>query len=146
MSNLVERLRNETIELKEAYVQRTKEWAVEEYARLKEFIKDYKANYDVSKENKYGSLPACVINMNGKVEDYIAIQEKQAIRHYDNSIEKLALRIEKKGLNVEKIKLSTSYLDPNISTTVSDGEKSVRAFTIIASGMVQRPHYRYLIK
>jgi len=34
----------------------------------------------------------------------------------------------------------------NIETTLTDGEKMVRAYTIIAEGQVQRPHYRYLIK
>jgi hypothetical protein len=30
--------------------------------------------------------------------------------------------------------------------TLSDGEKVVKAFTIIAEGTIQRPHYRYLVK
>jgi hypothetical protein len=34
----------------------------------------------------------------------------------------------------------------NFETTLSDGEKIVRAFTIVASGEIQKPHYRYLIK
>jgi len=49
-------------------------------------------------------------------------------------------------LNVDNLQLSTSYLDPNISTKITDGKKTVNAWTIIASGPIQRPHYRYLIK
>lgn len=144
--NLVERLTEQTQELKTTYIQKTIEWSIEEYKRLKDFANDYQTNYDVSKEKKYYSLPACVVNMNGKVEDYTEIQVKNAKEHYLNSIKKLAFRIEKKGLNENNLKMSTSYLDPNISTIITDGEKTVSAFTIIASGMIQRPHYRYLVK
>jgi len=144
--NIVERLTEQTQELKAAYIQRTIEWSIEEYKRLKDFANDYKINHDVSKEKKFYSLPACVVNMNGKIEDYTEIQVKKAEKHYTASIEKLALRIAKKGLNQSKLKMSTSYFDHNISTTITDGEKTVSAFTIIACGMVQRPHYRYLVK
>jgi len=58
----------------------------------------------------------------------------------------LAARIEKKGLNVEKIKTVTSHIGVNLETTLTDGTKTVRAWTIVASGEIQRPHYRYLIK
>ena len=71
---------------------------------------------------------------------------KAAQKHYTNSIAKLALRIEKKGLNQEKIEMTTGYVDVNITTTITDGEKVVRAWTIIAGGEVQKPHYRYLVK
>lgn len=37
-------------------------------------------------------------------------------------------------------------LGVNIETTITDGVKKVRAFTIVAEGEIQRPHYRYLIK
>ena len=62
------------------------------------------------------------------------------------SIEKLAKRIEKKGLNQENIRTITSHVGVNIETTLTDGNKTVRAFTIIAQGTIQKPHYRYLIK
>ena len=68
------------------------------------------------------------------------------MNHYNDSILKLALRIEKKELNQDKLELTTSHVDVNISTTITDGDKTVKAWTIIASGPVQRPHYRYLVK
>jgi hypothetical protein len=49
-------------------------------------------------------------------------------------------------LIVEKLVVETSHIGVNINTTLTDGEKTVRAFTIIASGEIQRPHYRYLVK
>ena len=144
--NLVEKLTEQTQELKTAYIQKTIEWSIEEYKRLRDFANDFRANYDVHKEKKYFSLPACVVNAKGKVEEFTEIQVKKAEIHYSNSIEKLAFRIAKKGLNENNLKMSTTYFDPNISTIITDGEKTVSAYTIIASGRVQKPHYRYLIK
>ena len=69
-----------------------------------------------------------------------------AIAHYENSITKLAARVAKKGLNEDKLTMKTSSIDLNIETTIDDGNKTVVAHTIIASGVVQRPHYRYLVR
>jgi hypothetical protein len=143
---LIEKLQNETKELKAAFLENTKEWAKAEYVRLQDFANDFETNYNVNNERKYYSLPNCVTSKKGTAEMFIDIQIKKASTHYTNSIEKLALRIEKKGLDLNKIKLSTTYLDPNISTIITDGKKTISAYTIIASGMIQKPHYRYLIK
>lgn len=80
------------------------------------------------------------------LEKYIEKEVNYAKMHYETSIIKLAERIEKKGLNINKLKATTSHIGVNIDTTLTDGEKKVRAFTIIAEGEIQRPHYRYLIK
>ena len=80
------------------------------------------------------------------VGEYLAEAEKKAIEHYKHSIIRLAARIEKKELNQAKLEMVTSHIDVNIETTIFDGEKTVRAWTIIAEGPVQRPHYRYLVK
>ena len=77
---------------------------------------------------------------------WIKLANKNAIAHYENSILKLALRIEAKELNQDKLEMVTSHIDVNISTTITDGDKTVRAWTIIAEGPIQRPHYRYLVK
>lgn len=146
MSHLIELLKEQTKELKVSFLKKTAEYAEIEYNELREFADDYTSNYDVNKEKKYHSLPACVVNQKGKMSDFIAIQLKKAERHYENSITKLALRIVKKELDLSKVKMSTSYLDPNISTTITDGTSTVQAYTIIAGGRVQRPHYRYLVK
>ena len=80
------------------------------------------------------------------LEKFTSKEVKKAEDHYTHSIEKLAHRIIKKGLDLNNIKMKSSFLDPNMSTTITDDVKTVRAFTIIASGAVQKPHYRYLIK
>lgn len=77
---------------------------------------------------------------------YVTSEMIRAEKHYENSITKLADRIEKKGLDISKIKATTSHIGVNIDTTLTDGNKTVHAYTIIAEGPIQRPHYRYLIK
>ena len=149
MNKLIDLLKKETETLKIQYLEMTEKWAVTEFETLRQFAKDYqdgKLGYKGEVAKRYYRLAYYIVNSNGKVEQHIEKMVKNAIEHYDFSIEKLAARIEKKGLNVETLKTSTSHIGVNIETTLTDGEKTVRAFTIIAEGAVQRPHYRYLIK
>jgi hypothetical protein len=69
-----------------------------------------------------------------------------AEKHYIQSIEKLALRVESKGLNIDAIQVTSGFQGVNFECTITDCIKKVRAFTIIAEGEIIRPHYRYLIK
>jgi len=80
------------------------------------------------------------------LDKYLAKQIELAVDHYDMSIVKLAQRVVKKDLDLDNVKMNTTVMDVNIETTITDGNKIVRAFTIIASGAVQKPHYRYLVK
>jgi hypothetical protein len=79
-------------------------------------------------------------------EQFIEKEMQDAEKHYINSIYKLIFRIKDYNLDDSKIELETSYIDQNISTTITDGNRTLRAFTVLAWGDVQRPHYRYLIK
>jgi hypothetical protein len=150
MKNLVELLKSETESLKVQYLEMTREWAIKEFNHLREWAVNYHSGKFGFKngENarKYYRLPYYIVNSNGVVGDHVAKMIKNATNHYESSIEKLAIRIEKKGLNQESLSIVTSHIGVNINTTLTDGIKTVRAFTIIASGEVQRPHYRYLIK
>ena len=79
--------------------------------------------------------------------DYSVVQaEKFANLHFENSTEKLASRILKKGLVEEGISITSSKIGVNIEAVITDGNKTVRAWTIIAEGEIQKPHYRYLVK
>lgn len=77
---------------------------------------------------------------------YIAKEEANANNHFATSLAKLAFRIQSKDLNFNNLDVQALHVNVNLEITISDGVKTVRAFTIIASGPVQRPHYRYLIK
>lgn len=144
--NLSEALKTETKEIKTAFINKTKEWARADYDMLKRFALDYEKNYNVNNERKYYGLPNYITSAKGTVDMHIEANARQAEKHYNNSIEKLAFRIEKKNLELNKLELKTTYLDPNIATTITDGKQTISAYTIIASGAVQKPHYRYLIK
>lgn len=148
MSNLIQTLKAETESLKVQYLNMTTEWAVKEFSQLRQWASEYQAGKfgygEASK--KYWKLPHCIINHNGTVEMYVEMAVKSANAHYEDSIAKLADRIEKKGLDISKIHVKTSHIGVNIETVLTDGNKTVKAFTIIAEGLVQRPHYRYLVK
>ena len=83
---------------------------------------------------------------NYRQEDYIMYAKFDAEQHYDASIEKLAHRIVTKGLNFDKLVVTAGWVSVNFNCVITDGDKTVKASTIIAEGPVQRPHYRYLIK
>lgn len=148
MENLINLLKKETQTLKFQYLEMTEAWAIKEFNYLRQWADDYCAGKfgfgEASK--KYWRLPAYIMNSNGKVETHIEKMLKAANEHYDFSILKLADRIEKKGLDTSNLNVVTSHIGVNINTTLTDGTKTVRAFTIIAEGEIQRPHYRYLIK
>lgn len=148
MTKLIEILKRETESLKTQYVEMTEKWAIKEFEYLRQWATDYnKGKFGFAEASKkYYRLPHYIVNSNGKVEQHVEKMVKNAIEHYDFSIEKLAERIEKKGLNQEILTTVTSHIGVNIETTLTDGNKTVRAFTIIAQGDIQRPHYRYLIK
>lgn len=148
MVNLIEILTKQTKSLKIQYIEMTKEWAIEEFAILRQWAKDYQTGKfrfgEASK--KYNRLPYYIVNPNGKESDHVEKMVKQANKHYNSSIEKLTKRIEKKQLDLDNLRVETAHIGVNIETILTDGNKTVRAFTIIAGGEIQRPHYRYLIK
>jgi hypothetical protein len=99
---------------------------------------------DSLKLDKLISLISSTMRMG--LDKYVAKQVELAAAHYENSIIKLAQRVMRKNLDLNNIEMQTSVMDVNIETIISDGNKSVRAWTIIASGAIQKPHYRYLVK
>jgi hypothetical protein len=146
-------LKKETESLKNQYIEMTKEWAKQDFETLTQFAKDYTAGKfgygEASK--KYWKLPHYIINdassyTTPPVQIYTDAMVKKATEHYFHSLRKLVDRIEAKGLNTETLTVTTSHIGVNIEITLTDGSKKVRAFTIIAGGLIQKPHYRYLIK
>lgn len=174
MKTLVERLTEQTQPLKEKYIEMTKEWAQKDFARMLEqrvwTNEQWAKRFNVELVDSYPGKTYSkkvfprgfyntarggdMIRLRDKIsvaarmgEDaFIAKAEKNAISHYHGSIQKLAYRIEAKGLNTNNLKLQSTYLGVNFETIITDGSLTVRAWTIIASGPIQRPHYRYLVK
>jgi hypothetical protein len=171
MKNLIKKLTEETIEFKVSLMSRTKDWAEAQYERnierknqyykmkLRETVEQFPSSFSGQKEGVdyfvvskevynreqkfYWNSPSWYFDRDEFVKRTLILAEKK----YETGIEKLAGRIVKKGLNADCLKkVSGVYLDPNLNIEISDGQKSVRAWTIIAGGPVQKPHYRYLVK
>lgn len=176
MKNLVSKLRQETEALKLEYVERVKVWAANEFDYLSkvakwgvlEWCQYFRIEPRVENSLATGGKPAtfypkdfyntkdsktqfllqrkAYAALRAGKEALIASAVKMAENHYEAATLKLADRIKAKGLNVEAVEVGAGRVGVNMEVHVSDGTKSVRAFTIVASGEVQKPHYRYLIK
>lgn len=173
--NLVETLTAETQTLKAQYLDMTATWAGSEFGRFEELAATphptygefasegwtkHKNGWDINPQGnmaidyaqgkKYNKAVdrryAAQQIVEKGLEAYVEKMKALATRHYEDSIIKLAARIQVKGLNEATLTVKTAHVGVNIDTVLTDGEKTVRAFTIIASGPIQKPHYRYLIK
>jgi hypothetical protein len=173
MTNLIKQLTEATQSLKTIYLQKTKEYAEREFARMEEMVKWREVDWckhfglepqpvNVGTGSEFLSFPKNFYNtkqsrayyrlrdgarsaVHGGLVKHLAKAEKGAIMHYENSIAKLADRIIRKGLNQDTIVVTDSSIGVNINTTITDGTKTVRAYTIVAEGPIIAPHYRYLI-
>jgi hypothetical protein len=173
-SKLITTLKAETETLRVQYLALTAEWAAGEFERIRKVAKRPHPEWDkfatpgfvsTQQKTRFGRTfmtqdydqgtnyrKACDAIHKAKnviekgIEAWTAKWEKHANDHYEGSITKLALRIEKKGLDQNAITVKTAHVGVNIETTLTDGKQTVRAFTIIASGPIIKPHYRYLVK
>lgn len=176
MKNLVESLRQQTASFKAEYLERVNEAAANEFAFYSKVVKwgvlEWCKYFGIEAvevcnvstfnrpqthypKNFYNSAKAKTqYNLKSKasgvvrlgLEAFTAKALKAAEVHYEAATEKLAYRIVEKGLNPEAAVVSSGRVGVNMEVTVNDGAKTVRAFTVVASGEVQKPHYRYLIK
>lgn len=146
-------LKKQTTELKEAYIAKTKAYREGEFDRLvnkygKYTYEDYVAKfpggkYGISKEGESLREKVRSMKAEGK-EKYTKAYMKLAEMHYNQSLEKLGYKITEAGFDTTKVRLSSSSVGVNFSTEVTDGNKYMRAYTIIAEGPINAPHYRYL--
>jgi hypothetical protein len=85
--------------------------------------------------------------VNDGYEKHEAKEVMGAERHYTDSIEKLAARLHDKGItDASDFTIKTGWVGVNLEITIEHGEQITRAWTIVAEGIIQRPHYRYLVK
>jgi len=80
-------------------------------------------------------------------ESWLYKAKEAATRHYFNSITKLVDRLTQKGIGIN-FDIRASRLGVNFDMLITDNDsgKTVKAWTIVASGPIQKPHYRYLVK
>ena len=176
MNNLINILKSETQVLREKYIAETIVWANDYFVKSQkklnwsdvawckyfnltprvanagrgadiEFLTFPDGFYNTKDSVIYDRMKREAISLKKMgVEEFVKREIKHAENHYNNSILKLAERIIKKGLDTSKVVVKTAVMDVNITTTITDGNIVVNAYTIIASGLIQRPHYRYLVK
>ena len=169
MTELIDILRKETQSLKDQYLQLTEEYSKKSFELLQEkkdrpiekWYNAYGIKYYYEKTTVHiargeyhrkdlykmsDDRALCFAVVKAGYDRYLQKNLKNAENHYENSLQKLVNRILQKQLNWENLTVKTSHVGVNIECVLTDGEKTVKAWTIIASGPVQKPHYRYLIK
>lgn len=151
--NLLQKLTEQTQELKEKFLANTRDWARVEFERICELAKwyttssSYKEDLDkYHRAQKYLHRTGYSIIRSG-LEKFVAEELKAAEQHYAQSLEKLVFRLNKKGIvDGTDCKVTSAWVGVNLEIEIEHGGKFTRAWTIIAEGIVQRPHYRYLVR
>jgi hypothetical protein len=167
-NNIIEILTTETFALKQELLVKTHTYANHEYARIINNIPAMEAELDaLTKEFNHAvmnRLPATILGvryakLSDKVYSMKQIQKngmfafvekamKNAESHYTTSIKKLAMKIDQKGMDMTNFKMTSGYVGINLEMRMTDGVKSVNAWTIWAAqdSVYVKPHYRYLVK
>ena len=176
-SKLVAELMKHTIELKALYITKTKEsadrtfiWATErEEWTSKQWYDDFKLPYTMKhagtpqeypslihdKGPGFGLVYSGMLQSQDKVrlvmklglENYKASKVKEAEAHYLSSMEKLAMRLNAKGITDEtEFTVTSARIGENFECYIHHELGLTKAWTIIAEGPIQQPHYRYLVK
>lgn len=169
---LVKVLKEQTADLKTKFIEKTIEFAKSKFDWAQRTVKmtkeelvakygerDLKYPYSAYVDGVYTKITKDLSEGGTKALDearlissyglkvYTEGEVKNAEKHYEDSIENLALRLNQKGIKDDtKMEIETATIGANITTTIKHEGTITKAWTIIAEGVVQRPHYRYLIK
>ena len=157
---LVEKLTEQLKDFKADYLKRVLEYSAQEHQSIKKKYSEmlrWTFNEKTMSENeilvsvgeyykgkKWIDKNWKEIHMDEKTFGHVSIYRAEI--HFKKSVEKLAFRMIEKGLNPAITNVVVDYVGANLNCVVSDGEKQVKAQTILAGGPVQKPHFRYLIK
>lgn len=117
--------------------------------KLTEFITFEEGFYNTKKSRVYRSKRnECSVVSKRGLQAQIDYELNKAEIHYQDSIKKLNDRLIKKGVpeGSENVIISNARVGVNLEITIQFNDIKVRAWTVVASGPVQRPHYRYLVK
>lgn len=148
MKAIINKLEEATVDFKSLFIERTIEWAKQTLANNIERRNAYRTIDHKRKDSQYYAEQKFYWNSPSWffTEEFVSKSVAKAEQHYKDSIEKLAYRIQEKGLKLESLKVSSVFLGVNLDLTITDGTKAVTAKTILAWGEINRPHYRYLVK
>lgn len=154
MTTLVNKLNSSLETLKNQFINESCEWAKKDFVSIGKKVNDIEnrlANnyYTVSNKEYRADISFLTKGrkfLKGGLDNYIEFIKNDSLKKFDNSIIKLAKRISKKELNLDKLNIESSHIDVNINCIITDGNKKVKAQTILACGEIVRPHYRFLVK
>lgn len=170
-NGLVARLKAETVELLEGYIERTKKFAKQSY----DWALSHASFTNVMYGEKYGLVERkepirmhdgrivthklsqlaektrtqVVVILAYTAEQYEARQVKMATQHYNDSIEKLALKLNRKGIKDDtEMTMKSTSVGINLETIIHHEGTITTARTIFAAedSVLVSPHYRYLVK
>jgi hypothetical protein len=175
---LIEALRVNTTDLKADYITWTKKYA-KNYFKFVMSLKDWTKeqwldkygvtieretyeNHPVTRQLVRVKKPVVVLNRTGEsyqsdlytfqkigFKKYEAKEVELAERHYNDSLRKLASRLNQKGVTADSAwTISRARVGVNLEMTIHHGDMITRAWTIVAAqdSQLMRPHYRYLVK
>ena len=173
-SLLINELYAHTKELKEVYVEEIKRWADNKYNMCldrsvwgdKEWYDYYGLVYKMYKDGSGNEFPLLEHGYNFNVysimlsarnevskilgmglDKYKLGEVRLAEIHYEASIIKLAGRLNEKGVTDKtKFEIESGRIGINFECLIRHEFGITKAWTIIAEGEVNRPHYRYLVK
>lgn len=173
-NSLVDILKAKTTDLKERYIQSVKDWAKRRFTTIENQIQwteqkwydYYNVKYTIVDERGKDVIKVDTQEYNKKgyfkvwddlraykkivklgFDTFEAKEIKSAERHYNDSITKLSDRLIKKGItDGSTMEIIKAWVGVNLEMTIKSGDIITRAWTIVAEGEIQRPHYRYLIK
>ncbi len=148
--------------LKEDYLVETKVWADASFAKIVKFASltndELRSKYPAKKQydSTRISIDHKILDKHQKAKEVVRIGFESYLKdelylaelHYFGSIQKLARRLNQKGIIESKdFTIKTTKIKQNIETLIVDKNgKITKAWTIIASGEIQQPHFRYLVK
>lgn len=170
MKSLLESINNQTETFKVQFLKEYKESLINEYNSV---IKEFKGkenleimksivryDNDIQFDENYGchylihatdthqfnNIYALLeIERFNEFDKYISKEMTKQAKHFESKQVKLAKRLMKQGMN-ENVEVSIFSEYPNLDGNATDGKQTVNFFTIVASGAVQKPHFRYLVK
>lgn len=168
-NNIIEILTTETFALKQDLLVKTHTYAFHEFPKIINMIPEVNAKLDriveefneavLAKSNAVYYLKKEYTKFANRLEKMKKIQKngmtafveecmKDAEAHYSDSLLKLAERINQKGMDMTNFQLTSGYVGINLEMTMTDGVKSLKAWTIWAAqdSVCMKPHYRYLVK
>lgn len=142
----------------DAYIEKVTKWATKQYPRIIEvknetraqldnFPKDVKYNVWKPIKNKYDTAVALLTRFD-TIEKYIAWNVENAEKQYMSDINAVVLRIRKKELDYNNIKVVNVFEDPKFfEMTITDGNQSLHARSIWAAEYSEKvtAHYRFII-